>query len=56
MVMGATTRLYLSTDDSSFTDVPTAEITGYEKDSSIPVPSVAARPAGSAPLASARAL
>lgn len=57
MVMGATTRLYLSTDDSSFTDVPTASITGYEKDLSIPVPSVADRQASaSAPLASARAL
>jgi hypothetical protein len=38
VVMGATTRLYLSTDDSSFTDVPTEEITGYEKDSSPPAP------------------
>ena len=36
--MGATTRLYLAADDSSFTDVPTEEITGYEKDLSIPVP------------------
>lgn len=33
MVMGATTRLYLSADDSSFTDVPTEEITGFEKSS-----------------------
>ncbi len=30
LAMGATTRLYLSADDSSFTDVPTEEITGYE--------------------------
>jgi S1-C subfamily serine protease len=30
--MGPTTRLYLSTDDSSFTDVPTAEIIGYRND------------------------
>ncbi len=32
LVMGATTRLFFGADDSSFTDVPTAEITGYEKD------------------------
>lgn len=36
--MGATTRLFLGKDDSSFTDVPTAEITGYEKDLWLPVP------------------
>ncbi|MGA2359773.1 MAG: lytic transglycosylase domain-containing protein [Terriglobales bacterium] len=36
--MGTTTRLYLAADDSNFTDVPTAEITGYEKDLSLPVP------------------
>jgi soluble lytic murein transglycosylase-like protein len=38
LVMGTTTRLYLAADDSSFTDVPTEEITGYEKDFSLPVP------------------
>ncbi|MGD1215522.1 MAG: lytic transglycosylase domain-containing protein [Terriglobales bacterium] len=38
LVMGTTTRLYLATDDASFTDVPTAEITGYEKDLSLPAP------------------
>ena len=38
LVMGATTRLYLGADDSSFTDVPTDEITGYEKDLSLPLP------------------
>ena len=38
LVMGTTTRLYLAADDSSFTDVPTAEITGYEKDLSLPAP------------------
>ena len=38
LVMGATTRLYLSADDSSFIDEPTAEITGYEKDLSLPAP------------------
>lgn len=48
LVMGTTTRLFLAADDSSFTDVPTAEITGYEKDLSLPV---AAAPAatGQAP-------
>ena len=38
LVMGTNTRLYLAADDSSFTDVPTAEITGYEKDLSLPLP------------------
>ena len=38
LVMGTTTRLFLDGDDSSFTDVPTAEITGYEKDLSLPAP------------------
>jgi hypothetical protein len=37
-VIGGMTRLYFSADDSSFTDVPTAEITGYEKDLTLPVP------------------
>jgi hypothetical protein len=32
LVMGTTTRLYLSADGSSFTDVATEEITGFEKD------------------------
>jgi hypothetical protein len=36
LVMGATTRLYYGTDDSSFSDVPTADITGYETDFSVP--------------------
>jgi soluble lytic murein transglycosylase-like protein len=36
--MGATTRLYFTADDSSFTDVPTAEITSYEKDLLPPAP------------------
>jgi soluble lytic murein transglycosylase-like protein len=48
-VMGTTTRLYLASDDESFTDVPTAEITGYEKDLSFPVPASPA-PALSAPV------
>ena len=30
--MGTTTRLFLSTDDASFTDVPTADIASFEKD------------------------
>jgi hypothetical protein len=38
IVMGTTTRLFLGADDSSFTDVPTAEITGYEKDLTSPPP------------------
>jgi len=37
-VMGTTTRLFFAADDSSFTDVPTAEITGYEPDLSPPLP------------------
>ena len=41
LVMGATTRLYLAADDSSFTDVPTAEITGYEEDLLLPLPAPA---------------
>jgi hypothetical protein len=36
--MGTTTRLFFYTDDFSFTDVPTADITGYEKDLSLPAP------------------
>jgi len=45
LVMGATTRLYLGADDSSFTDVPTDEITGYEKDLSLPLPLPSPMPA-----------
>ncbi|MGD0414390.1 MAG: lytic transglycosylase domain-containing protein [Terriglobales bacterium] len=41
LAMGMTTRLYLAADDSSFTDVPTAEITGYEKDLLLPLPTPA---------------
>ncbi len=36
LVMGATTRLFFAADDSSFADVPTEEITSYEKDLSLP--------------------
>jgi soluble lytic murein transglycosylase-like protein len=42
LVMGTTTRLFLTADDSSFTDVPTVEITGFEKDLLLPVPSSSA--------------
>ncbi|MGA6985074.1 MAG: lytic transglycosylase domain-containing protein [Terriglobales bacterium] len=56
LVMGTTTRLFLSTDDSNFTDVPTEEITGYEKDLLSPAPaesqtsiSSAGQPAKSTP-------
>jgi soluble lytic murein transglycosylase-like protein len=38
LAMGTTTRLFFYTDDSSFTDVVTADITGYEKDLSLPAP------------------
>jgi hypothetical protein len=44
LVMGTNTRLYLAADDSSFTDVPTEEITGYEKDLSLPLPLPSALP------------
>jgi hypothetical protein len=36
-IMRDTTRLFTTADESSFTDVPTAEITGFEKDLSLPV-------------------
>jgi soluble lytic murein transglycosylase-like protein len=38
LVMGTMTRLFLSVDDSNFIDVPTEDITGYEKDLSLPAP------------------
>jgi len=47
LVMGTNTRLYLTADDSSFTDVPTEEITGFEKDLLLPAPPETA-PASSA--------
>ncbi len=55
LVMGATTRLFFGADDSSFTDVPTAEITGYEKDLSsspslsLPLPAPAGQPGAAVP-------
>lgn len=59
LMMGTTTRLYLAADDSNFTDVPTEEITGYEKDLSLPLPVPVPPPANSrasiaAPSASAK--
>ena len=51
LVLGANTRLYLTADDSSFTDVPTEEITGFEKDLSLPVPP-APEPSGPVPTPS----
>ena len=36
LVIGPTTRLFLGSDDTNFMDVPTAEITGFEKDLSLP--------------------
>src|SRR5712692_7910079 len=47
LVMGTATRLFLAADDSSFTDVPTAEIIGYEKDLSLPSPTPLPTPANS---------
>ena len=41
LVMGTTTRLFFAADDSSFTDVPTEEITAYEKDLPLPAPDAA---------------
>lgn len=38
LVMGNTTRLFLSADDSSFIDEPTEEITGYAEDLLLPAP------------------
>ena len=38
LVIGTNTRLFLAADDSNFTDVPTEEITGYEKDLTLPAP------------------
>ncbi|MGA8541773.1 MAG: lytic transglycosylase domain-containing protein, partial [Terriglobales bacterium] len=49
LVMGTTTRLYLTDDESSFYDVPTEEITGYEKDLSLPAPEPVPPPAEPAP-------
>jgi hypothetical protein len=48
LVMGTTTRLYFSTDDSNFTDLPSDDITSYEKDTSLPSPLPSTSPAASA--------
>ena len=52
LVMGVTTRLFTSVDDSSFIDVPTEEITGFEKELVIPE---AVTPPAAVPSASASA-
>ena len=49
LVMGTTTRLFLGAGDYSYTDVPTAEITGYEKDLSLPLPVAAEAHANASP-------
>jgi hypothetical protein len=54
-VMGATTRLFLDADDSSFTDVPTADIASYEKDLSLFEPADA-HTSVSTPFEAARAM
>src|SRR5271165_4362242 len=46
--LGENTRLFLSADNSSFVDVPTAEIEGFEPDLT-PAPSAAAAPSTSSP-------
>lgn len=51
LVMGTNTRLYLTEDDSSFMDVPTEDITGFEKDLSLPLPP-APEPAATTPTPS----
>ena len=56
IVMGETTRLFTSADDSSFTDVATGEITGFEKDLTPPPPAPAAAPASFPATAPARAI
>jgi soluble lytic murein transglycosylase-like protein len=47
--MGSTTRLFLGADDSSFTDVPTEEITGYEHDLAAALPALLPTPASGFP-------
>jgi soluble lytic murein transglycosylase-like protein len=56
LVIGVTTRLFFGADDSSFTDVPTAEITGYEKDLSPPLSLPPQAPAGQLGAAVATAI
>jgi transglycosylase-like protein with SLT domain len=55
-VIGDVTRLYFSIDDSSFTDVPTADITGFERDlTPAPSPSVVAASSAATSAASGAA-
>ena len=49
-VVGDKTRLFLSTDDSNFTDVSTDEISGFEKDLSLPAPLKPALPQSTSPV------
>jgi Transglycosylase SLT domain len=57
LAMGETTRLFTSADDSSFTDVATADITSFEKDLTPPPPTTPPRssPASFPATAPARA-
>jgi len=47
VVMGEMTRLFMSTDNSSFTDIATSEITGFEKDLTLAVATKAPSPEAS---------
>src|ERR1700751_3606195 len=52
-VIGDTTRLFLSADGSSFTDIPTAQIVTYEKDlAPPPAPDLPAAASSANPAAS----
>ena len=53
-VVGDKTRLFLSTDDSNFTDVSTDEISGFEKDLSLPAPLKPALPQSTSPASVSR--
>jgi soluble lytic murein transglycosylase-like protein len=54
LVMGTTTRLYFSADDSNFTDLPTEDITSYEKDLALPPPPAQSNVATPAPFVSTK--
>jgi len=49
-VLGGYTRLFLQANDSSYIDVPTAEIEGFEKDFSLPAARDAAPPGAAVDL------
>ncbi len=50
IVMGETTRLFLSADDASFTDVATSQIAGFEQDlTALPPPPAAQAPTSAFP-------